>query len=208
MDLKLKAEKRERKEKLENDFVAGVIYGPSSEPESLKLNRNEFVKVYKVAGESNLIELDFNGKKVNVLVKDTQKHQTKDNFIHIDFYEVDMTKTITTEIPLNFVGESKAVKALGGLLVKNMDELSVECLPLDLVDHVDVDISVLDEIGKSIHVEDISISSKIKVFNNPRDLVASIIEQKDEDDKKTEVAEVKVDDSKKKESAPSSTDKK
>jgi large subunit ribosomal protein L25 len=199
MDLKLKAEKREQKEKMDKDSVAGVIYGPSREPESLKLNRNDFIKVYREAGESNIIELDFSGKKLNVLVKETQKHQTKNDFIHIDFYEVDMTKVISTEIPLHFIGESKAVKAAGGLLVKNMDELSIECLPADLVDHIDVDVSGLDEIGKSIHVENIEISPKIKVFNNPRDLVVSVVEQKNEEEES--VGEVPAEGEKKEEEA-------
>ncbi|PKM91412.1 50S ribosomal protein L25 [Candidatus Falkowbacteria bacterium HGW-Falkowbacteria-1] len=180
MKIELKAETREKKEKLDKKFVAAVIYGSGVESKSLKLKLNDFLKVYNLAGESNLIELELEGKKESVLVKDIQKNPVKGFITHVDFYQVDMAKTITTDIPLEFVGESKAVKELGGMLIKNIDSLSVECLPGDLTDHVSVDISVLSELGGAIYVKDIKISEKIKVLNHANDPVITVVEPREE----------------------------
>lgn len=196
MNIKLKVEKREKKEKLSKGLVAGNLYGPSIKPVSLKLNLNEFIKVYSLAGESNLIELDLDGKKEKVLIKEIQKDPIKNFIVHIDLYQVDMSKVVSTEIPLRFIGESKAVKELGGLLIKNLNELSIECLPADLIDHIDVDISELKNLGDAIHVSNIFISDKIKVLNNLGDSVVTVIEPKEDKagEKSTEtVVEAKKD---------------
>lgn len=180
MDIKLKAEKRNQGEKLEKEFVAGVLYGLGVENKTLKLKANEFSKVYSSAGESNLIKLEIDGEEKNVLIKEIQKDPIKNFITHVDFYQVDMKRVVSAEIPLKFIGESRAMKELGGLLVKNLDELSVECLPGDLLDHITVDISVIQELGQAIHVKDIKVPASFKIFNNPEDSVVTVIEPKEE----------------------------
>lgn len=180
MEIKLKAETREKKEKLDKKFVAAVIYGPGTESKSLKLKLNDFLKAYELAGESNLIELEIDGKKESVLVKDIQRDPVKSFATHIDFYQVDMAKLITTDIPLEFIGESKVVKESGGILIKNIDSILVECLPGDLIDHIDVDISVLSKMGDIIHIKDIKKSEKIKILNNADDAVITVVEPREE----------------------------
>lgn len=181
MSINLKVWIRKKKEKLGKDFLAGIIYGSGLENVLVKIKANDFVKTYDQAGESNLIELDIEGgKKVQVLIKDYQRDPIKDFFSHVDFYQVDMSKEVTTEIPLNFIGESKAVKELGALLMKNIDSLEVECLPKDLVDHIDVDISSLLSFGDIILVKDIKVNSNLKVLNNLDDAVVSVVEPKKE----------------------------
>lgn len=180
MEIKLKAEKRKKKEELNKDSVAGVVYGLGVESEPLKMNLNEFLKVYSLAGESNLIKLSLDGQEKNVLVKEIQKHPIKNFIIHVDFYQVDMSRTVVTDIPLEFIGESKAVKELGGLLIKSLSQLSVECLPGDLVDHIDVDISSIQELGQALHVKDIKVPASLKVLVHPNDPVATVVEPKEE----------------------------
>lgn len=180
MEIKLKAEKREKGEKLAGNFMAAILYGPNIENESLKVKSNDFAKVYSLAGESNLIKLEVAGKSENILVKEVQRHPTKGFFTHADLYQVDMSRVITTEIPLNYVGGSKAVKEMGGLLIKNLNEVSVECLPKDLVASIDIDISFLDSLGKTIFIRDLNIPSGLKVMNNIDDSVVSVVEPKEE----------------------------
>lgn len=182
MEIKLKAQKREKGEKLSKDLLPAIVYGLNFDNISIKINPNEFIKLYERAGESNLIELDIEGEKgIKALIKDVQRDPIKNSFSHIDFYKVDMDKEISTEIPLEFIGESRAVKESGALLVKNIDEISVECLPKDLVDHIDIDISVLAEVGDIIKISDISIPKGMKVLNNLDDSVATIIEPQKEE---------------------------
>ncbi len=114
MKLTLQAKSREEGKKTEGFIIPAVLYGPNVKQNLiLQINRTEVEKVFAEAGESTLIDLAVdNNPPVKVLIKDVQKHITKDTLSHIDFYQVDMHKEITTEIHLNFIGESKAVKDL------------------------------------------------------------------------------------------------
>jgi large subunit ribosomal protein L25 len=182
MKIKLKAETRERKEKLPQDYTAAVVYGSKSDNILLKLNANELIKAYNQAGESSLIDLEIDAKdSIKVLVKDIQKHPVKDSIIHVDFYKVDMSEKLSTEIPLDYVGESKAVKELGALLVKNLDSLTVECLPGDLLDKIEVDISGLNSFGDTIRVKDVDVGDKLRVLDNPEDSVVTVVEPREEE---------------------------
>jgi large subunit ribosomal protein L25 len=83
-------------------------------------------------------------RKAKSLLKEEQRNPVlRMTLIHVDFYEVDMAKEIHTEIPLHFVGESKAVKELAGVLIRSINEIEVKCLPTDLVKQIEVDISSL-----------------------------------------------------------------
>ncbi len=190
MEIKLKGQIREKGEKLANATIGAIVYGSGLENILLKMNSIEFIKVFEKAGESNLINLDIEGKdSFKVLIKEVQKDPVKDSIIHVDFYKVDMDKEINTQIPLSFINESLAVKTLGALLMKGIDEIEVECLPSDLVDHIDVDISVLSEIGDSIKIKDIKLPKGLKLLENEDDIVVSIMEQPKEEEVVTPITE-------------------
>ena len=175
MTINLGAQTRESKEKLNSDFMPGVLYGKDIN-QNLKIKRTEFDKVFKAAGESNLINLDFGSGQVKVLVKETQKDVIKNFFTHVDFYRVDMKEKITTEIPLNFIGESSAVRELGGVLMCEMDVLAIECLPGDLVDHIDIDISILKTFSDAIRVNNIKLPAGLSLAHSTNDMVAAVKE--------------------------------
>jgi len=180
MEIKLSAQKREKNEKLSADFIPGVVYGKGVENNSLKINKIEFDKAFAVAGESNLISLDFGEGSVKVLVKDTQRDVLKNTFTHVDFYQVNMKEKITAEIPLHFVGEAKAVKELGGALIKDIDHLEVECFPGDLVDHIDVDISVLHTFDDAIRINDLTLPKGVMAVSHTNEMIAAVREPKAE----------------------------
>ena len=140
MEFKLSADLRAVGEKIAPDSLPAVLYGKGRANANLKLKLNDFMKVFAAAGESNLVELQFGSETVKVLIKDVQMALIKDRPQHVDFYQVNMKEKIKTEIPLHFVGESKAVRELGGIFLHEITEVEVECLPGDLVDHIDVDI--------------------------------------------------------------------
>ncbi|NCB20321.1 MAG: 50S ribosomal protein L25 [Clostridia bacterium] len=178
MELKLSAKLREKKEKITAQELAAVLYGRDQETISLKLNYNEFEKLFAVAGESNLISLDFNGQAFPVLVKAVQKHVVKDTFLHIDFYKVNMKEKVKADVPLKFTGVSKAVNELGAVFITNIDELSVECLPSDLVDHIMIDISSLEEPGDVIRVEDVKLPEGLHLFHEAYEIICNAEEPK------------------------------
>lgn len=178
-------EKGERIRK--TNFIPAVLYGPNTESRNLKIKKIDFERIFALAGESSLIDLAIAGEKpAKVLVKEVQKDPLKDTIIHIDFYQVDMNKKITTEIPLHFIGESEAVKELGAVLVKNIDSVEVECLPGNLVNHIDVDLSALKNFHDAIKTNDLKLPAGIKLVNETNDIVVNVIEPK------VEVEEVPV----------------
>lgn len=185
--IKLEAQKRTKEENTKDLIAAGlipaIIYGPHlKENKLVKLNANEFRKVLLAAGESTLIDLMIDGKSEGkVLVKDNQRDPVKDNIIHADLYEVDMTKEINTELPLHFVGESKAVKELGGVLIRSINEIEVKCLPTALVNHLDVDISSLETFDDTIKIHDLKLPEGIKLVHETDDVVANIAKPKAEE---------------------------
>ena len=180
MDIKLSAQAREKGEKLSKDFVAGVLYGKGVENRMLKVKRVEFEKTFKAAGESNLITLELGGAPIKVLVKETQRDVIKGFFTHVDFYQVNMKEKIKTEIPLHFSGEAKAIKELGGVLIKDMSNVDVECLPGDLVDHIEVDISVLSTFADAIRVSDLKIPAGLTLLTPGDAMVAAVREPRKE----------------------------
>ena len=140
----------------------------------------EFKKVWHKAGESSAVELTVDGKKVDVLIQDVQTHPVNDEPIHVDFLAIDMNKKITVNVPLEFVGVSPAVKSGTGNLVKVMHEMEVEALPKDLPQNLIVDISSLVDTTSQLTVGDIKLPQGVRATAEATEIVASIIEQKEE----------------------------
>jgi large subunit ribosomal protein L25 len=177
--LELKAKKRIGKP--QKNYIAGVVYGSGSENISLQVEKLNFEKIFKQAGEATLIDLIIEGgDKFKVLIKDIQQDPVKDNIIHIDLFKVDMNKEITAEIPFVFVGESKAVKELNGVINKSMDGVEVECLPGELVGHIDVDLSALKSFDDTIKIKDLICPKGIVIKDDPENVVASVSEAKED----------------------------
>lgn len=175
MNIVLDAQSREKKEKLNQDFLPAVLYGNGQLGQSLKIKRAELEKTVRIAGESNLINLKLGNTSKNVLIKEVQRNGLSGKMTHVDFLEVNMKNKITTEIPFHFIGESKAVREMSGSLIKDLDALEVECLPEDLVDHIDVDISALKEFHDNISTTDLNLPKGIKLINTHEQIIISVI---------------------------------
>lgn len=160
-------------------FIPAVVYG-GKENRTIKIPASAFQKVFAQAGESSIIDLTIDEKtSIPVLVYDVQKHPTTTEVIHIDFFEVDMNKTITANIPLVFTGIAPALK-LGGTLLESLDEVAVTCLPKDLPHDITVDLSVLKTFEDSIHVSDLQIPAGVTVTTPGQVLVAKVVEKLEE----------------------------
>lgn len=169
----------------EKNLIPAVLYGKDVEPQNLSVQYLPFQKIYNEAGESSLIDLAIGDRvPVKVLIHGVQKNPVSGKFIHVDFWQVKMTEKITAEIEVKFVGESPAVKELGGVLVKGLDTIKVECLPQDLIHEIEVDISPLKTFEDLIHVKDIKFPSGIEVLENPDEVVASVAPPRTEEELK------------------------
>ncbi|HBV58252.1 MAG TPA: 50S ribosomal protein L25 [Candidatus Magasanikbacteria bacterium] len=170
-ELRVKAAKELRKE----SKIPAVLYGHGVKNVNLSVNYREFEKAYQAGGGKGLLELTIDSNKpINVLVQDWQINPITSVFTHVDFRQVKMDEKIKTDVNLKFIGESPAVKELGGIFVKNFNSIPVECLPKDLVSEITVDIVSLKEFGNVIHISDIVAPAGIKILAHDEDVIATV----------------------------------
>jgi len=157
-------------------WVPAVMYGHGIKPTSLMTQTAAITKVYKEAGNSSLVDLLIEGEKqpVKVIIQSVSTDPLKSDILHVDFYKVNLTEMITTEIPLVFAGMSRAVKEEGAILVKNADHLKVECLPTALVSEITVPLELLDKTGDVILISQIVIPDGIKVLMDTQEVLATV----------------------------------
>ncbi len=155
--------------------VPGIVYGKTQAPISFCVDSSDLLRLYRKAGESNIINLKVGKEDIEVLVHQTQRHPITGDFTHIDFYAITRGEALQTNIHINFIGESEAKKE-GAIIEESMKEITVKCLPRNLVDHFDVDLWLLKEAGDFIRVSDLGIDpEKYEVLVWEDDVVASAI---------------------------------
>ncbi len=154
--------------------LPGVIYGSDTAPVSIEVNAHDFEQIlHHHTSESLLIAINLEGEgDLSVLVKEVQHHPVTSDLMHIDLMRVEANKPIHVDIAIELVGESKGVKT-GGILDHVMHSIAVECLPGDLVEAFDVDVSKL-EIGDSLHVSDLNLGDKYKILVDEAAIVAGV----------------------------------
>ena len=153
--------------------LPGVIYGRHTKPVNILLEaRSAGVTLSKI-GSSSLVTIDVDGKEYPTLVRERQRNYIKGGLIHVDFLAVSLTEKLKAEVRIELTGLSLAVKDADAVLVTGAHTLSVECLPEDLPDHVTVDISPLIKVGDSIHVRDITMGDKIRILDNPDEMIVN-----------------------------------
>lgn len=171
-------------------LLPAVVYGHGLDSTPISVESSEFRKAYKEAGTSALVDLQIDDQKpIKVLFQEPQSHHLKDDYLHVDLYAVKMTEKIETEIPIHFVGVSPAVDELEGNLIENKDELTIRCLPGDLIPAIEVDISVLKTFDDQIHVSDLKLPATIEVVGDPEEVVALVQEPRSEAELEEELAE-------------------
>lgn len=180
MDTKLEAERRDDSGKgvarklRAAGRVPAVFYGHDQQATPLSVDAREMVHVLHTSGGSNvLLDLVVDGKAHLAMPREIQRDHIHNTLIHIDFLAVSRTQTITVEVPVIEFGEAAGVKE-GGVVEHHLRDLRVECLPQDVPDHLQVDITELN-IGDMIHVRDVPVPAGVTVLTNPDDAVLSVI---------------------------------
>lgn len=164
-------------------LIPAILYGKKVSPKNLWVDSLDFDKVFSQAGESTILELDIDGRnKANVLIHDVQNNPVSGDVSHIDFFQIRMDQRIETEVPLDFIGESEAVKSLGGVLVKSMGQVPVSCLPADLPARIEVDISLLNTFDNTVKISDLKVSDKVKILIEPETVIANVAPPRTEEE--------------------------
>lgn len=187
-DVKLIAKKRDLQgssnaRRLRKDgSLPGVIYGDGKGGVPVQLETHVFEQVlHHHASETILVDIELEGEgKLSVLVKDVQHHPVTSELVHVDLQKVDADKPIQVELSLDIAGEAAGVKA-GGILEIVMHSIAVECLPGDLVESIEIDVSKMG-IGDVLHVSDIKLGSKLELLSDPEAIVATVAEPRVEEE--------------------------
>lgn len=171
----------ELKELRKAGLIPAELYGHGIENVHLSVPIKDFRTAYKTAGENTVVNLRFDSESRPVLIHEVTKNSLTDEILSIDFYQVNMNEEIQAAVPIKFVGESPAVKNLGGILVKPMSELKVKALPADLPSEITIDLSALENLHQSIYVKDIKTDGKYKIVVDGENVLVTVSEQKEEE---------------------------
>ena len=155
--------------------IPAIVYAPGKENVAVSVSPRELAVVFKTgAAENTLVDLELDGKKRKVILKDYQVHPVRPEFLHADFYEVALDKAIHVKVHIELQGIPIGVKRDGGLLEFVTREIMVSCLPLDIPKKFVVDIAPL-EIGGEVRVSSIPMPDKVKVLTDGDLLLAHVV---------------------------------
>ena len=171
-----------------NGEIPAVLYGLKDNI-SFSICPDNLKDILKAKGQNALIDLNLGGNKQRkVILKEFQRHPLKKLWVHVDFLEVDVTKTVKVNVEVNLIGKSAGEK-MGGLVNQVLKSIHVECLPGDIPQSVDLDITDV-ELGQVLHVSDLSLSDKVKILNRPNEVVVSVHLEKIKEEKVEDEEEV------------------
>jgi large subunit ribosomal protein L25 len=160
-----------RRLRREDDKVPGIIYGAHQTAQAISLSHNELIKLLKHESFfSSIVTLEMNGKKEKAIVRDLQRHAYKPRILHIDFQRVSAKEKLHMHIPLHFIGDDVApgIVSQEGILNKNFVELEIKCLPSDLPEYIEVDVSTLEMEG-IIHLSEIKLPKGVELAHAVED---------------------------------------
>jgi len=151
--------------------LPAVLYGHGVKSTPIMLDAHEAARRLSHLTSSSLVMVDLDGKEYPALVREKQKDYIKNRLLHLDFQVISMTEKITTKVGIELTGTAAAVKAFNAVIITVLNELEVECMPQDLPARVVIDISGLAEVGAGIHVRDVVISDKVKILDDPAEMI-------------------------------------
>ncbi len=173
--------------------IPAILYGPSTGNAPLSVETAEFQNVLRTTGSGQvLLNLIMqNGETKHAMIRELQRHPVSGRFLHIDFYAFDVKKEIRIKVPINVTGKSKGVE-LGGLLQLVRREIEVLCLPLEMPESIDIDVTELD-IGDSIHVDEISLPEGVESTADVNYTIVTVLSPKVEEEEVEEEEEEEED---------------
>jgi large subunit ribosomal protein L25 len=157
-------------------LIPAVLYGHETESVPLQVEERELNRVLVQAGGHRLIALKVgrSRKRQMALARDVQWDVISGKPLHVDFYAVVMTEKITTAVPLVLVGEAPAADRVGAMVLQGLDEVEIECLPGDLIEAIEVDLSGLEEIDQAIYVKDLPVPPTVEILTDTEETVARV----------------------------------
>lgn len=163
-------------------LIPAEFYGRGMQNLHVSVGGVEFKKLFREAGENTVINLLVNNVRKPALITDVERDRISGEITHVDFYGVHMDEKIKARVPLEFVGESPAVKEKEGVLNQTMNDIEIEALPGDLPQSFIVDLTKLVDLNQSIYVKDLTIPQEVKVLIDHETVIVSVAEKKAEEE--------------------------
>src|SRR5437867_4285596 len=162
-------------------FIPAVVYGGKGGNFAVAVDPKSLQKVLRSeAGRNAILRLDVAGQGVtNAILKSWQVDPIRESFLHADFYRIAMDVAIRVTVPIQVKGEARGVKVDAGILELIMREIAVECLPGDIPEHIDIDVSDLG-INGALRVSDLPVSEKVKILEGADQVVVHVVSVKEE----------------------------
>jgi large subunit ribosomal protein L25 len=151
--------------------LPAVLYGHGIDSTPVTMEAHEAALKLSHVTTSSLVMIDLDGKEYPALVREKQRDYLKNRLLHVDFQVISMTEKVTTKVGIELTGTAPAVKEFSAVIVTVLSELEVECMPQDLPARVVIDISGLAEVGAGIHVRDVVLSDKVKILDDPAEMI-------------------------------------
>jgi large subunit ribosomal protein L25 len=157
------------------------VFGQGIESLALQCDTVNLQQVLAQTGQTRVINLNIDGEKAprTVMVRDTQQSILKGDLLHVDFYQVKMTEVIDVDVPIVLIGEAPALRDKENMLAQELNTLSIQCLPANIPDSIEVDVTSLTEPDQVIRIRDISPGEGITVLNDPEVMLARITVQRE-----------------------------
>ena len=170
-----KKNKKLRKE----GFLPANIYGTGFPSQAISVNYVEFKRTFRTVGETGVVYLKTEKDEIPTLITSLQRDPIEGLVLHVDFRKVDLNIKIEAVVPLTFIGISPAVNA-GGVILTQTDKITVEALPQDIPNHIEIDLSVLKEVGEEIKVSNIPPDARYLIKTDAAKVLVSVTAHKEE----------------------------
>ena len=173
----IKAEKRTiTGKKVKNIRLAGkvpaVIYGGKLKSLPISLDKRDTTNTLNNVSGSTILTIDIEGEEHAALVREIQQDYIKGELLHVDFLAVSLKEKLRTNVSVSLIGEAPVLEEYSALIVSGLDQIEVECFPQDLPEVIEVDVSILEELGAAIYLKDIPTIENVEFLSDPEDLIA------------------------------------
>jgi len=173
----IKAEKRTiTGKKVKNIRLAGkvpaVIYGGKLKSLPISLDKRDTTNTLNNVSGSTILTIDIEGEEHAALVREIQQDYIKGELLHVDFLAVSLKEKLRTNVSVSLIGEAPVLEEYSALIVSGLDQIEVECFPQDLPEVIEVDVSILEELGAAIYLKDIPTIENVEYLSDPEDLIA------------------------------------
>jgi large subunit ribosomal protein L25 len=156
--------------------IPAVIYGAFQDPRAISVNPKDILRIiHSKTGHNSIFDVEVSGaEKTPVIVADEQYHPVKGTLMHIDLKRIDLTRKLRVSVPVHVSGDAKGVKQQGGVLDIVTKTIEIECIPDDIPNQFDVDVTEL-MIGTNIRVSDLPVKEGVRVLTAPEAVIAHVV---------------------------------